>query len=637
LTCLGASWIDLVANLDFTRAGVDFAGPVRLGIQMSTVDNEGEATVLDDSVKAMAIQTTVAVDANRDGSIKLDGSDATTPATPYQFWLNDGTDSVVGTGDPTSYQSSSAYGNSTQGRIVNQSDLQNYAHLEVQVPLGATTGVGYLSPGWSATIQYAATSGNPIAYLVPLYSNYATGMLTYMNDPTAAEVMGGRPSDTRVNTGEAVAVAATSETNTLPIVEGTQTGDASTPSAYLNYLFEGAFAGSGSVVVSWLYKGHVVVQNNFNLQLQTASKMYETVSAIDSSWIKNDTANGLPDLLSKDAPVIPTTLNDLTITNPYTDSSPLDNNVVVFVHGWRMRLSEMTSYANTAFKRLYWQGYNGRFVAFRWPTEWVDTDYYVKAILDHGNFDRSEQKAWNSAPALNSLLVSLDGQYGGYQNVNIFAHSMGNVVTSEALHITATSPTPTPIVNAYVAMQAAVPAEAYQPYAVNGSNDVYNNFMGTKKSYFADLNKAAPQMFNFYNPTDIAVGSGVTDKWNVNNDLKPDNGYKAWTNENTGNPRVPVSSPDYYRQTFTADVHLLYGDPSMRYEAFAFAAFSASGPLGGTVDVTGPFDKAKQQDVSARFGFGTDHSGEFDGTEQGGRRAFWFTMIDNFNLPHWAF
>jgi hypothetical protein len=33
-----------------------------------------------------------------------------------------------------------------------------------------------------------------------------------------------------------------------------------------------------------------------------------------------------------------------------------------------METWEKDRYAETAFKRLYWQGYQGRFGSFRWPT-----------------------------------------------------------------------------------------------------------------------------------------------------------------------------------------------------------------------------------------------------------------------------
>ena len=53
-------------------------------------------------------------------------------------------------------------------------------------------------------------------------------------------------------------------------------------------------------------------------------------------------------------------------------SFPLDSpsetkQLAVFVHGWRMPDWEAKNFAETMFKRLYWQGFQGRLAALRWP------------------------------------------------------------------------------------------------------------------------------------------------------------------------------------------------------------------------------------------------------------------------------
>ena len=629
------SWFQWGA-IQATLVYVEAVGPSQstgdqtISVQMikNATADEG-AMILSDSVKATAIQTTVAVDANRDGTVQLNGADETSTTNPYQFWLNDGMDSTVWNGDQANYETSAGveayHQNYTEGAIVNQSDLENFAHLEIQVPLGAIAGVGDLSPGWSATIQYVPTSGDPAICLVPLYALYATSMLAYMNDPTAARAMGGIASKSYTITGERVIGTASSQWAILPIVEGTDTGGTTTP-AVLNYLFEGATAGSGSVVVSWLYNGNAVVQNSFNLQLQTITQMYEQAS-VEYQWL-NTAADSitLGDLRNLPPNTIPSTAK---IYNQYSSSSTLDNQVVVFVPGWRMKPSEQESYADTAFKRLYWQGYTGRFISFLWPTEWVDTDNFGNALGDPTNFDRSLQKAFNSAPALYNLLVSLDGQYG-YQNVNIFAHSMGNFVVSEALSLAATQANPVPVANTYVATQSAVPAEAYDPSTGGNSGDGWANSMGTGQAYFANLSKVAVQnMYNFYNPTDRALTH--LQAWPLNNSLKVDRGYDV------------SISPDskvwnYYKWSVLSPWRtglLNLADPPERYEAFAFAAHSASGAVGATANVGGPFKTTGQVDLhAAPYGFDTDHSGEFDGTESW-RRVYWNTMMTDFGLTTW--
>ena len=56
----------------------------------------------------------------------------------------------------------------------------------------------------------------------------------------------------------------------------------------------------------------------------------------------------------------------------------LDTNTpyILFVHGWNMAPWEKDRFAETAFKRLYWQGYQGRFGEFRWPTDFGFQGHY---------------------------------------------------------------------------------------------------------------------------------------------------------------------------------------------------------------------------------------------------------------------
>ena len=47
---------------------------------------------------------------------------------------------------------------------------------------------------------------------------------------------------------------------------------------------------------------------------------------------------------------------------------------IVFVHGWNLDAEGKASFAQTMYKRLYWEGFQGNFIAFDWPTT-VDADY----------------------------------------------------------------------------------------------------------------------------------------------------------------------------------------------------------------------------------------------------------------------
>src|SRR5690606_5660748 len=96
----------------------------------------------------------------------------------------------------------------------------------------------------------------------------------------------------------------------------------------------------------------------------------------------------------------------------------------------RLRNWERLAFAESSFKRMFWSGYQGQFGVFTWPTQWCEPP-----IADPGNFDRSEFIAWNSAAGLRNALQSIrSGNMGENGKLSVMAHSMGNIVLSEALY-----------------------------------------------------------------------------------------------------------------------------------------------------------------------------------------------------------
>lgn len=120
-----------------------------------------------------------------------------------------------------------------------------------------------------------------------------------------------------------------------------------------------------------------------------------------------------------------------------------------------MQTWERRAFAETAFKRLYWQGWNGRFALFSWPTEYVRDGILWQAV-DPQNYDRSEFQARRSGAV--TLSIVLNGLRNNFQadKICLMAHSMGNVVLSEALRLRRTQAATT-----YFAMQSAEVSGAY--------------------------------------------------------------------------------------------------------------------------------------------------------------------------------
>jgi hypothetical protein len=211
---------------------------------------------------------------------------------------------------------------------------------------------------------------------------------------------------------------------------------------------------------------------------------------------------------------------------------------IVLIHGWDMSGPWKTAFAETAFKRLYWQGARGEFVAFNWPTL-VNEDGPRELPGDLGSsgnltYTASEFQAYRSGLPLMNFLASLSGRK------HLLAHSMGNVVSAEALRLWSRQ-NAGPLVNTYVAMEAAISASAYGVNSTaafniskvvgratiswnarllgSSSEDLLRywsaGFPGVTPTtfYMSGAQAAAGRWVNMYNPLDAATNQA----WRANN------------------------------------------------------------------------------------------------------------------------
>jgi hypothetical protein len=308
----------------------------------------------------------------------------------------------------------------------------------------------------------------------------------------------------------------------------------------------------------------------------------------------------------------------------YGDTSETNTPYILFVHGWNMEQWGKDRFAETAFKRLYWQGYQGKFGSFRWPTANRFKGSLVDLVTDPRNFDNSEFNAWKSGAGLHQLLIGLNSKYS--DNIYLMAHSMGNVVAGEALRLAGTNR----LVNTYVAMQAAVASRAYDsntparsiPYFLDSDTpDRYGNYWTNgAPSYFIG-SAGAGVYVNFFNTNDYAL-----DKWQINQNLKPDSGYDFY----------PISGNVLHGGNF------LYF-PEDTYELFAHVIEAHCYALGAQADVHGSFQKlgtpqqANLPDIwpidplNANYTAHLWHSAQFRAdTDQAWQ--FWRRMITTFDL-----
>jgi uncharacterized membrane protein len=515
------------------------------------------------------------VDANNDGKMSFTNAavhnkDKTKRHAPYQFWINNDRDEgdtdvpVDGLPDWTK-------------DVINQErDLEDFTRLWISFK-GLTELVR--SPGiqlqleWQpndGTLPWRPADGNPAIKLFP-----------------AAEADGGRKYLERKNWAEAQVAPPYNTTYGLvrrdfPLVLAlTQTAlnNLTEEQPNLYFLFEGVASGKGRLVLKLLKNGQKCAEYPpLYLELKDVRDMYER-------WTVGDvTAPNTSIVSSLDYQAWPTNTaaqvfgpSQRAMPDPTRDA---EKDYVLMVHGWNMSPFDKEYVGDTAFKRLFWQGFNGRFGLFRWPTF-----YFTGSLPPIHHFDASEHRAWASSLGLLSLINQLNSTSFSAR-VRLVGHSMGNVVAGEALRRSQSGQ----VVHTYIASQAAISAHCYDattptmPFGPNlgpTTPDIYANYWQpgaisqphqwqgeNRPSYMHPdhmLGKAS-RYFNYYNDTDYALRA-----WQVDQQLKPDTLYGYVS---SGSP----PSVGFYRNSAFSTTWLTF--PMDAYEIFAWAAESRSFALG---------------------------------------------------------
>jgi hypothetical protein len=335
--------------------------------------------------------------------------------------------------------------------------------------------------------------------------------------------------------------------------------------------------------------GNTLAQTTAYIQIQDIKQMYERWTVGDQPTVAPKTnvvlaTEGLP-----------------AGTPAFQYPQPQDTNTsyILFVHGWNMETWEKDRYAETAFKRLYWQGYQGRFGIFRWPTDYGFTGQsMINVLLNLHNYDGSEFRAWQAAQGLANKLNGLNTEYPGH--VYLLAHSMGNVVAGEALRLAAQNGLGQ-LINTYVASQAAIPAHVYDltvtaPHLIDYTlvahgipapgHPLTPNIYGNR---LTNNIAVVGRRISFYNVNDYALKASA---WCWDQEHKPDhflNGYYHYTGStsdpapwnnfefilNLGDPPPPPLNLD------------IVNNLDDRYNVLAYAANPYSTALGATPDVAG--------------------------------------------------
>lgn len=533
----------------------------------------------------------IGVDKDRLAGIDLDGTnDLTTAASPHVFWINDDNDAYDGTiSDYVDDNGASTY---SWNRIVNPRDLEDFERLAIRFPSFAyydATATWSLRLTAPTSLKFFAAANGSRDHVESLAT--ATQL-------TQQFIPQGQPG---CYLGEA------NPTLTLPDWVANQ---ALQNLATIYCLFEAGTAGTGALQVELLRNGDVVGRAKVFLKLRPITEMYDHYTAGDT------TAQGA---------TVASTAQQIGACQ----LTGLDDDYILFVHGWRMQEWERRRFAETAFKRLWWAGYKGRFGLFSWPTE------YSPVPFPPVNFQRSELQAWRSGEPLRKLLKSLNAGVH-HDHVRVFAHSMGNVACGEAFR-QLTQAGYTNEVHTYAAMQGALASHCYDFFAPvrtlsaadSGTRNLFAEYPTPYPSGQPYLNgvRGARHFWNFLNRDDFALNM-----WKLNQDLKPGSavdGDYQWTQAHDffvgwvgQGPQPP--------ETVTRQ---LYSVPD-RYEIFAGAAEARCWAIGAQPGLGGAFE-GEVDLQSAGFDFSSPashHSGQFNSTIQL-RIPVWKELKEKFDLP----
>lgn len=570
------------------------------------------------------------VDANHDGTMDLSyfGQDQTSPSKPYVFWANNNFDrahSVDFNTDSEQDDLEVDYGynnglsypmpdcNYTRGgsRVIPCArDLEDFSRLWIN---GVTSNLlATLPSGSTVTLNWgdvgSPNSSNPtIDLFMAADTDGGTGYLT--NSTIAAEQTNITqcPYLDRLGPGQSIQL---------------NTSDFANNWAGNYFIWCGVTNGSGQLSLTFRDRnGNVLGQASVYIQIVDTKQMYER-------WTVGDESSAAPATTAYPAGDLPT---DMTQSFQYTTLATTNTPYILFVHGWNMPIWEKDRYAETSFKRLYWQGYQGRFGEFRWPTlSGFPLEEFSAQAFSPRNFDDSESNAWASAAGLLNKLTDLNAQYPN--KVYLIAHSMGNVVAGEALRLAGSSR----VVNTYVAMQAAVSAHAYdtntptRDFSASTPDDYAHYWTNGAPCYF-NSSAGAGTYVNFYNTNDWAL-AGL---WPIDQNAKPDNSI-------TGYPGYHYSVSSLHTNGFYVQFGSGTNDfqnfnfPDDTYVIFSFCDEARSYALGAQANVNGKFAgnqvnlRADPYDFSDAHKY---HSGEFrsDNTR---RWQFWNTVLVQMGLEN---
>lgn len=547
----------------------------------------------------------VGVDLDGDETIRFNHKDQSTAKAPYKFWTNNDADrrDTLAIDDLDQNDIAPVQGDADVPGIPCERDLEDFSRLAIRLTGPLTTAL-LKDPKVTLHLGLKRDSGGPAMNLLTSTAlDGGNGYVTQM--PIAKQLL------REWHTKDQYHLDA-DESFDLPQPDNfSDRGD-----SFIHFLFEGRAPGGAQLALELKRDGKSLGKSApLHIDLQPVTELYQTWSCGDV--LQSGIQEGCWPLAKAEL------ISGKKIPDPVTD---VERDYILFVHGWNMARWEKEVWASTAYKRLWHQGYRGRYGAFRWPTYFGPFEN-----LEVHNYNASELRAWHSAEPLRKVIekLAVTHRVGSQSRVRLLAHSMGNIVCGETLRqFGKTAP-----VEAYVAAQAAVPARCWDADVPKNNSpvlmpDVYGRHWKTgtdpfrtktwtrraNPAYFAkEVMPSNVRYINQFNSLDFALNL-----WEGNNRHKPTASYECKLDEGI------------FRQQHIAKPDRNLSFPENTYEIFAYAAQSHSNTLGGMDGIGGCFENHNINLGERPINFGNlprSHSGQFKASIQN-RHAYWDQILN---------
>lgn len=465
---------DLELRLEGIAAGPD-QSPTLIKAEFRPTGGTGRPAT--DVIKVTVVDLHIAVDRDRDdeGRVTIKGQDLTDQKHPFSFWFNNDREGRENEklADLQPDKAHEDYESSSQW-VERWRDLEDFSRMKVRargLNQRLRTGACLAKLQWD---ERSGIVGQPRikAFRHPrveadpgyLFDYFKAGEV--VSAPLIGEIKRGAPLivDKAHFTSDGGFVA-------VPIVWECN-GDGASRDLNLAGTPGGPGAetqGRLSIVLTMDGK-NVAAYRHLHLRLADMRWYYEHWTAGDSyttddSWprpVISKAADSPVDLAGTE----PVGLWDPNLATPTPNRTR--GKVLVFIHGWRMMTWERRAYAETLYKRLYINGFNGRMVLMSWPTEFHTETGVLFSPL---NYDRSDFTARRAGYVVRGALNQIRDRLANddAEEFSVCAHSMGNVVAAEALRLMKDGS-----VGGYFALNSAEAAGAFNP-AVPGRSRAWSS------------------------------------------------------------------------------------------------------------------------------------------------------------------